>query len=53
MFDFLTEKNTYEHQLEKVSKFFLNSLKEENFLVDINESIQISKIIDNWLDNNN
>ena len=49
----LTEKNTYEHQLEKVSKFFLNSLKEENFLVDINESIQISKIIDNWLDNNN
>ncbi len=48
-----TEKNTYEHQLEKVSKFFLNSLEEKNFLVDINESIQISKIIDNWLNNNN
>ena len=46
-----SEKNTYEHQLEKVSKFFHNSLEEENFLVDINESIQISKIIDNWLEN--
>ena len=49
----LTEKNTYVHQLEKVSKFFLNSLKEKNFLVDINESLEISRIIDLWLKNNN
>jgi len=48
-----TEKNTYEHKLAKVSNFFLNSMEEKKFLVDINESIQISKIIDIWLNNNN
>ena len=44
-----SDKNVYSHQVKKVSEAFMN--KENNFLVDINESLQISKIIDTWLKN--
>ena len=49
----ISDKNVYNYQLELVSSFFLNQNNDKNFLVDINESLEISKIIDLWLKNNN
>ena len=42
-----SDKNVYAHQVRNISDAFMN--KTNNLLVDIDESIQISKIIDLWL----
>ena len=44
-----SDKSVYSNQIKNVSNAFMN--EENNFLVDINESLQISKIIDTWLKN--
>lgn len=47
---FDTKKNVYTHQIENVSNAFLN--KENSLLVDIEESLEISSVINSWLDSN-
>ena len=44
---FNTDKSIYAHQIEKVSKAFS---KKNDLLVDIDESLEISLIIDKWLE---
>lgn len=52
--DFIvSDRGVYNHQLDLVSSVFLNQNNDKNFLVDINESLEISKIIDLWLKNSN
>ena len=52
--DFIvSDKNVYDYQLDLVSGVFLNQNNDNNFLVDINESLEISRIIDLWLKNSN
>ena len=43
-----SKKNVYTHLLEASSLFFLNKDKKLDFLVNIDESLKISKIIDSW-----
>ena len=49
----ISDRNVYNYQLELVSSLFSNQNNDKNFLVDINESLEISRIIDLWLKNNN
>ncbi len=52
--DFIvSDRGVYNYQLDLVSSVFLNQNNDKNFLVDINESLEISKIIDLWLKNSN
>ena len=44
---FNTDKNIYGHQIEQVSRAFL---KKNDLLVDIDESLEISSIINSWLE---
>ena len=44
----LTKKNVYTCLLEASSAFFANKETKSNFLVDIDESLKISKIIELW-----
>ncbi len=44
-----TNKNVYEHQINKVGSFFNGNISKNLYLVDIEESVKISKIIDEWL----
>ena len=46
-----SDKNVYDHHLEQNSKFFLNNSSDTNLLVNIDESFEISKIIDIWKNN--
>ncbi len=43
-----SKKNVYTHLLEASSLYFLNKDKKMNYLVNIDESLKISKIIDSW-----
>ena len=44
----LTDKNAYQHQLEKISSAFINESVIFSHLVDIEESLEISRILDAW-----
>ncbi len=44
-----TKKNVYEHQLEKVSLAFVRKNTKDFNLVNIEESLKISRILDEWL----
>ena len=44
-----TKKNVYEHQLENVSLAFMRKNTKDFNLVDIEESLKISRILDEWL----
>lgn len=44
---FNTDKNIYGHQIEQVSRAFL---KKNDLLVDIDESLEISSVINSWLE---
>ena len=46
-----SDKNVYQHLLEASSIFFSKKGKKNDFLVDINESLRIAKIIDLWKKN--
>ena len=46
-----SDKNVYDHHLEQNSKFFLNKSSDTNLLVNIDESFEISKILDIWKNN--
>ena len=46
-----SDKNVYDHHLEQNSKFFLNNSSDTNLLVNIDESFEISKILDIWKNN--
>ncbi len=46
-----TNKNVYEHQIEASSIFFSNNNTKSNLLIDIDQSLEISKIIDIWKNN--
>ncbi len=46
-----SSKNVYDHHLEQSSKFFLKDYTEPNLLVNIEESFQISKMLDIWINN--
>ena len=46
-----TDKNVYEHQIEASSIFFSNNNTKSNLLIDIDQSLEISKIIDIWKNN--
>ena len=46
-----SDKNVYDHHLEQNSKFFLNNSSDTNLLVNIDESFEISKILDVWKNN--
>ena len=48
-----TDKNVYEHQIEASSIFFSNDSSNSNLLIDIEQSLEISKIIDIWKNNRN
>ncbi len=43
-----TTKSVYDHHLEQSSNFFLKNIFEPNLLVNIEESLQISKMLDIW-----
>ena len=43
-----SDKNAYQHQLEKVSSSFTNESVNFSHLVDIEESLEISRILDAW-----
>ena len=49
----LTNKSVYEHQLEASSDFFSKNDSNLKLLVGIQESLEISKIIDFWKNNGN
>ena len=44
-----TKKNVYEHQLENVSLAFMRKNTKDFNLVEIEESLKISRILDEWL----
>lgn len=44
-----TGKNAYEHQLDKVNSYFEGKNDEISHLVSIEESLKISRILDDWL----
>jgi predicted dehydrogenase len=44
-----TDKNVYAHQVMNVSDAFMGG--KNNFLVNIDESLKISKVLDSWLKN--
>ena len=44
-----TKKNVYEHQLENVSLAFVRENTKDFNLVNIEESLEISRILDEWL----
>ncbi len=44
-----TNKNTYEHQLHEVNSFFSDKSVKNSHLVDIEESLEISRILSKWL----
>ena len=46
-----SDKNVYDHHLEQNSNFFLKNNSEPNLLVNIEESFEISKILDIWKNN--
>tara|TARA_B100001063_G_C16771768_1_gene562086 strand:+ start:1565 stop:2533 length:969 start_codon:yes stop_codon:yes gene_type:complete len=46
-----SNKNVYEHQLELSSIFFSKKFLKSNLLVDIDESLQLAKIIEIWKSN--
>ncbi len=46
-----SNKNVYEHQLELSSIFFSKKILKSNLLVDIDESLQLAKIIEIWKSN--
>ncbi len=46
-----SDKNVYDHHLEQNSNFFLNNNSDTNLLVNIDESLEISKILDIWKNN--
>ena len=46
-----SDKNVYDHHLEQNSNFFLKNNYEPNLLVNIDESFEISKILDIWKNN--
>ena len=48
-----SNKNVYQHLLEASSIFFLKKEKKSKFLVGIDESLKISKIIDSWKNGRN
>ncbi len=48
---FINKMNTYQYQLQKVSKAFIKKNSEANLLVNIEESVKISKILDDWKNN--
>ena len=45
----ITKKNVYEHQLENVSLAFKRKNSKNIHLVNIEESLEISRILDEWL----
>ena len=45
----ITKKNVYEHQLENVSLAFKRKNSKNSHLVNIEESLEISRILDEWL----
>ena len=45
----ITKKNVYEHQLENVSLAFKRKNSKNSLLVNIEESLEISRILDEWL----
>ena len=48
--EFITsDKSVYRHQLETISSFFNGKHAKNTHLVDIEESLEISKILDAWL----
>ena len=48
--EFITsDKSVYRHQLETISSFFNGRRAKNTHLVDIEESLEISKILDAWL----
>ena len=48
-----TEKSVYEHQINASTDFFSNKNSNLKLLIGIEESLEISKIIDFWIKNNN
>ena len=44
-----TNKNIYEHQLYEVNSFFCGKSAKNSHLVNIEESLEISRILDKWL----
>ena len=44
-----TNKNIYEHQLYEVNSFFCGKNAKNSHLVNIEESLEISRILDKWL----
>ena len=45
----ITDKNVYKHQLEKVTSFFNGEGINNSYLVNIEESLKISRGLDKWL----
>ena len=48
-----TEKSVYEHQINSSTDFFSDKNSNLKLLIGIEESLEISKIIDFWIKNNN
>ncbi len=46
-----SNKSVYEHQIEQSSLFFSKPIEKKSMLVDIEESLQIAEIIDQWKNN--
>lgn len=43
-----TNKNVYKHQLHEVNSLFHGKSTEKSYLVDIEESLKISKVLNSW-----
>ena len=45
-----SEKSTYAHQIEKISKSFSNNSVKDDYLFDIKKSLICSSLLDKWID---